>query len=246
MIRPLPTASTQCPSTASEHAAAVPWPRAGQSAGPCSRIRARLARMAFTVGLTVSLCFTAALQAADMATALRYHEFRDYDSAFSAFMELAEAGDTAAQANVGYYYDNGLAVARDADEAARWYRLAAEAGDVTAQYNLGILYETGDGVARDYTEAFRWFRAAAEQGDTKACIYVGLFLEEGLGRQRDPVMAFAWYTAAAEGGDPAGRMKREEIAPALTAAQLERAEAEAAGIIARLRDGQRPDSGRGV
>jgi len=167
--------------------------------------------------------------------ALRYHEYRDYDTAFELFQELAEAGNAAAQANVGYYYDNGLGVEQDTAEAVHWYRLAAENGDPTAQYNLGVMYEVGEGVERDYTEAFKWFRLAADSGDTAACIYVGLFFEEGLGRTRDPVAAYKWYHVAAERKDMSAVMKRKEIAPELSPEEIRQATAEAEIILEDLR-----------
>ena len=74
----------------------------------------------------------------------------------------AEQGDTNAQYNLGWMYDNGTGVAQDYVEAVRLYRLAAEQGHVSAQGYLGAMYANGEGVAQDDAEADRWFRLADE------------------------------------------------------------------------------------
>lgn len=173
--------------------------------------------------LLAALAWAAAGGATDFETALAHHRHKDYDRAFAAFMELAEHGDARAQANVGYYYDQGLAVGRNPEEAARWYRLAAESGNVDAQYNLGAMYEAGEGVPRDYGEAYKWLRRAAGQGDAHAAVYVGLLFEEGLGREVDDVQAYAWYHVAAERGEPSARQRRARAGRRLTPADLEAA-----------------------
>ncbi|MCC7411808.1 MAG: sel1 repeat family protein [Gammaproteobacteria bacterium] len=185
----------------------------------------------------LALVFAAALpaHAVDFETAMRYHQYKDYGQAFQAFMELAQEGNAAAQANVAFYYDNGLAVARDPEEAARWYRLAADNGSVDAQYNLGAMYESGEGVEKDYGEAFKWFSLAAQQGDAQAAMYLGLFYEEGLGRASDDVQAYAWFHAAAGRGERAGTQKCQEVAPRLSPEQLEQAQGLGDRILEELR-----------
>lgn len=175
--------------------------------------------------LVLAMVFTGSVAAADLQTALRYHGYKDYDQAFAAFMELAQQGDATAQANVGYYYDNGLAVAKDLDEALRWYKIAAGNGSVEAQYNLGAMYESGDGVARDYTEAFKWLSMAAYQGDAHADAYLGLFFEEGLGRPVDVVQAYAWYRTAAVFGEPNSHQKLKDLKARMTAEQIDAGDA---------------------
>ncbi len=52
----------------------------------------------------------------------------------------AEAGDAAAQVNLGLMYANGDGVPQDDVEAVRWYRLAADQGNAAAQFNLRDMY----------------------------------------------------------------------------------------------------------
>ena len=44
------------------------------------------------------------------------------------YRRAAEAGDSDAQHNLGYCYENGAGADVDACEAVRWYRRAAEGG----------------------------------------------------------------------------------------------------------------------
>ena len=84
---------------------------------------------------------------------------------------LAEAGITTAQYNLGVIYANGYAgVAKDAIRAVKWYRKAAEQGHAGAQNNLGAIYENGDGVIKDMVEAHAWFNVASALGNDLAKI----------------------------------------------------------------------------
>lgn len=97
-----------------------------------------------------------------------YYNKKDYNSAVQYYYESAKRGYASAQCNLGYYYENGLGVAKDLYEAVKWYRKAAEQGSKVAQYNLGLCYEFGRGVTKNITEAVKWYRKAAEQGHENA------------------------------------------------------------------------------
>ena len=76
----------------------------------------------------------------------------------------AEAGDAAAQYDLGVMYANGLGVPEDDAEAVRWLRLAADQGRVNIQFLLGSIYETGRGVRRqNYVQAHMWYNLAASR-----------------------------------------------------------------------------------
>jgi TPR repeat protein len=117
----------------------------------------------------------------------------------------AEKGDSAAQANVGYIYDHGVAVAEDRVAAAAWYRKAAEAGEALAQNNLGDMYCHGEGVPLDYAEAFRWFQRAAEQGYTgrRSCSHTCMPRDAERRRILKPLTRGYWRRLSQ--GMPAGR-----------------------------------------
>ena len=169
-------------------------------------------------------------------TALKLHGKKDYTAAFEIFNILANNGNTAAQANIGYYYDNGYGVEKNSEEAVRWYKHAAKNGNIHAQFNLGIMYEIGAGVTKDYEKAYKWFNMAAERGDRHAATYLGLFHEEGLGRPVDNIQAYAWYSIAAERHDRYGVDKRDAVAKILDKDELKQARALADKLMRELGD----------
>ena len=57
-----------------------------------------------------------------------------------ALLAKAQAGDAAAEFQVGLNYEDGEGVPADFTKAAIWYRKAAEQEDARAQYYLGCLY----------------------------------------------------------------------------------------------------------
>ena len=81
---------------------------------------------------------------------------------------MAEAGNAAAQNNLGLMYDNGTGVAQDYAAAVSWYRTAADQGYAKAQYNLGLMNAKGQGVPQDYVQAHKWLNLGATSGDADA------------------------------------------------------------------------------
>ncbi len=61
----------------------------------------------------------------------------DHHTAMKEWRPLAERGNEAAQASLGFMYAKGQGVAQDYQEAVRWYRLAAEQGHASGQFSLG-------------------------------------------------------------------------------------------------------------
>lgn len=92
----------------------------------------------------------------------------DFAIALREWQPLAEAGNAAAQFNLGAIYEKGLGVTQDFAEARKWYQSAANLGNAQAQATIGILYETGRGVPQDYVEAYKWASLAAGQGSASA------------------------------------------------------------------------------
>jgi uncharacterized protein len=63
----------------------------------------------------------------------------DYATAILIYRSLAEHGNLAAMARLGYFYELGVSVKRDWLEAAKWYSKAADAGDESAVASLGSI-----------------------------------------------------------------------------------------------------------
>ena len=143
--------------------------------------------------------------------------------------ERAEAGDPAAQRDLGSEYLFGRSVPREPDEAVAWYRRAAEQGHLEAQLDIASLHAQGTGVPRDEAEAARWYRSAAEQGDAYAQTELGILYAEGRGVDRDDVAAYMWLSVAAlrSAGDVRERAarRRDTLVHRMTAEQLAETEA---------------------
>ncbi len=89
---------------------------------------------------------------------------RDYAEGEKWIGQAAEAGEPAAQFEMGSLYEHGLGVERDIAIAAGWYLKAAERGHPQAQYNVATMLEAGEGLKTDRIEALKYFTLAARQG----------------------------------------------------------------------------------
>ena len=120
----------------------------------------------------------------------------------AALRELAEAGDAAAQTELGERYEEGRGgVVRDYEAAVASYRRAAEQGDARGQGNLGAMYTIGWGVPQDEEVAVRWFRRAVEQGNARAQNGLGIMYRDGRGDVlQDYTEAVRWFRLSAEQG----------------------------------------------
>ena len=127
------------------------------------------------------------------------------DLHIAALRELAEAGDAAAQTELGERYEDGRDVVQDYAVAVSWFRRAAEQGYAPGQAALGFMYAGGLGVAQDDVEAVRWERRAAEQGNARAQNNLGVMYGSGRGVSRDDAEAVRWYRRAAEQGHTLGQ-----------------------------------------
>ena len=93
---------------------------------------------------------------------------KDYGEAARWLRQAAAEGNSVAQDNLGWLYENGWGVAKDYAEAMGWYRQAADQGNPNAQNNLGRLHHNGWVGAPDHAQAATWFRKAADQGHVAA------------------------------------------------------------------------------
>lgn len=135
----------------------------------------------------------------------------------------AEAGNPAAQTQLGLRYRKGQGVPADHTRAVAWYRRAADQGHADAQAYLGFMYMTGKGIRRDDREAARWSRLAADQGNGIGQFNLGLMYLAGRGVPLDRVEAHRWLSRAAE-HEPAARAKLAEVQARLSPAERARLE----------------------
>lgn len=91
----------------------------------------------------------------------------DYKSALRVWMDLAGAGDAAAQNNVGEIFERGLGGEPNYATAVIWYQKvidnkgASEQIRSRALFNIGTLYEQGLGVDKDPLLALNYYRRAS-------------------------------------------------------------------------------------
>ena len=153
---------------------------------------------------------------------------------FASLRAKAEAGNAAAQFDLGIMYRTGDGVPKDAVEAVKWYRLAAEQGNAKAQTNLGLMYANGDGVPKDQTEAVKWYRKAAEQGNTNAQYNLGNMYNRGEGVPRDLVQAHMWWNIAGAKGNEGAKKNLAEVEKQMSSEQKAEATMLAREMFARL------------
>ena len=70
----------------------------------------------------------------------------------------AEAGNEAAQNNLGILYREGKGITQNYSEAIKWFQRSADQGSAWGQYNLGMAYELGLGFPANQQEALKWYR----------------------------------------------------------------------------------------
>ncbi|MBP5545230.1 MAG: sel1 repeat family protein [Kiritimatiellae bacterium] len=140
----------------------------------------------------------------------------DREGDLESVRKRAEAGDAAAQRNLGFRYSQGIDVEKDEKLAFKWTKKAAEGGDAKAQFNLAGDYAGGRSVVAQnpkaatewYRKALPGFREMAERGepvDCKPLVFAGQLLLEG-GDERDRVerdseLGMGYLRLAADLGD---------------------------------------------
>ena len=143
----------------------------------------------------------------------------------------ANAGDAAAQVEVGEHYAKAAATEHNRDRsageyqlAADWYRKAAGQKSIDAELHLAALYrDGGSGFPRDMAQAAAWYTKAAEQGDVGAQGTLGVLYSMGQGVPRDDVEAYFWFDLAASVKGPNQEkyaVNRQMIGERITADEL--------------------------
>lgn len=123
----------------------------------------------------------------------------------AALLAKANAGDAAAQVEVGESYARAGAAehyrdvaASDYKQAEAWYRKAADQKNLAGELHLAALYrDGGTGFERDMAQAAAWYRKAADQGDPDSQATLGVLYSMGQGVQQSDVEAYFWLDLAA-------------------------------------------------
>jgi len=132
---------------------------------------------------------------ADLASARRAYEEKDYATALKESTPLARDGNADAQLLLGRMYLMGQGVTRDNDQANKWLEASAAQGNADAQFMLGSMYLLPQ---KDVAKGLKWLRVSADQGNQDAQYLLGKAYVQGLpSLPRDPVQAELWLSLAA-------------------------------------------------
>ena len=189
----------------------------------------------------------------------------DREGDLESVRKRAEAGDAAAQRNLGFRYSRGVDVEKDAKLAFEWTKKAAEQGDAKAMFNLAGDYADGRGVGKNDVKAVEWYvkalygyQALFERGepfDAKPLHLLGQDLLKGTNRlisvdsDTRNKLGMSFLSIAARGGDAEamrdfgeqfaiGKVVEEDFDTALLWLWRadRRGDGEAGGIIRRIHD----------
>src|SRR5262252_10703522 len=153
---------------------------------------------------------------ADLASAKRAYQEKDYATAFKELTPLAEKGNADAQFILAKMYWMGQGVLKDPEQAMKLFKASAVQGNADAQFFLGSIYLLPH---TDITEGVKWLRLSAEQGNQDAQWMLGkAYLQGDKELPRDPVQAAMWLRLAARDNlefyENALRTAEREISPA--------------------------------
>ena len=142
-----------------------------------------------------AMLISASVWAADLESAKRAYDQKDYGTAFKEFAPLAGQGQPEAQLYLGRMYMMGQGVLKDTDKAIKWFKASAYQGNSDAQFFLGSIYLLPQ---TDVAEGLKWLRLSAEQGNKDAQYLLGkAYIQGAANLVRDPVQAEMWLRLAA-------------------------------------------------
>ncbi|HYI12781.1 MAG TPA: tetratricopeptide repeat protein [Thermoanaerobaculia bacterium] len=131
---------------------------------------------------------------------------KDYETAIGHFRSAAEAGEAAAQTNLGVMILNGYGTSEPRQNAEVWFLKAAQQNDDYAQLNLGLLYLQG-AIPRDCSAALTWLHKAAESAVPEAGFELGRLYYFGECVPKDREKSAAWRLRAAELGHAGAQVR---------------------------------------
>lgn len=132
-----------------------------------------------------------------------------YQKALALYQEAAALKVPDAYTKIGYYYENGLGVAKDEAKAAEQYQLGSDAGQPASLYRLALMNEEGRGVKeKNETEALKLFYTSARNGFAAAQTALAERYRNGKsGLLQDPIAALSWMERAYQSGDLSAQLQ---------------------------------------
>jgi TPR repeat protein len=163
--------------------------------------------MMFAVGLAV-LCIAGCSDSANTEKPKEQVKLAEED--FPSIKRRAEAGDAAAQNELGLRYEKGKGVLKDDIQAAFWRLKASNQGNPDALLWTGFSQCAKSETDDDYRGALELIKNAADQNLVRAQTALGLLYLGGnversnftcFSRLKDEPLGIAWLEKAAAGGD---------------------------------------------
>ena len=156
---------------------------------------ARFSIVVFAWSCLLLLCVSSSA-GADLKSAKRAYEQKDFAAALKELTPLAEQGNADAQLLLGEMYMKGQGVVKDSEQAIKWFRRSGEQDNADAQFFLGAMYLLP---GKDITQGVKWLRLSAEQDQQDAQLLLGkAYLQGATEVPRDPVQAEMWLRLAAK------------------------------------------------
>eukprot|EP00002_Diphylleia_rotans_P014920 TRINITY_DN2899_c0_g1_i2.p1 TRINITY_DN2899_c0_g1~~TRINITY_DN2899_c0_g1_i2.p1 ORF type:complete len:644 (+),score=124.49 TRINITY_DN2899_c0_g1_i2:48-1979(+) len=117
------------------------------------------------------------------------------------YVEQAELGDAATDANLGFMYLYGVGVPENHSLALHYFNKSAQSNHPSGINGLGIMYRRGLGVPENITKSFEYFEAAAQLDNVDGLFNTGLMYRYGTGVPKDSEKAFHYIKRAVEVGN---------------------------------------------
>jgi len=178
---------------------------------------------------------------ADLVSAQRAYERKDYVTALKESTPLAKHGNAGAQLLLGRMYLMGQGVIKDNDQASKWFEMSATQGNADAQFMLGSMYLLPQ---KDVAKGVNWLRLSADQGNQDAQYLLGKAFVHGLpSLPRDPVQAELWLSLAAKKNLPFYKSELDNAESQMSPSEIASGRALAAAW--KPKAGHKPQAGEG-
>jgi len=134
--------------------------------------------------------------------ALSAYRAKDFEKAFSIWIEEAKLKNDQAMANLGLMYLKGEGVEKNFVEAKKWFEEASEYDNDSANYNLALMYQGAIGIPEDAQKAIEYFRKAVQKDHQGASFRLGLLLLKDRTNKELVAEGFECMLNAAKTGHP--------------------------------------------
>ena len=140
---------------------------------------------------------------------LGYFDFeinKNYENAFSLFMNASRKNHTLATYYVGKSIKHGYGTTKEQQLARHYFGILASNDHAVAQFEIGCSFET---VEKDLVKAACWYERAARNGHNGALRNLAFMYKHGEGVTQDHTKAFELFRELAERGDIPGLLMLE-------------------------------------